>query len=307
MYIELVRRVIEEAIALHVETSNQTTDEVLQKIRDHIESTSREYRSDEPEIQYDDPLCRLGYLYMHAAANATLFERVLMESDDLRETLRSAGDKTLNVCSMGGGPGTELLGVAKYFLKSWRRTPPRKITFSVFDAVPEWADTWLPLSDAVEEELETSLAENGLDAPTIAANFYPCDVLDPNSFRNIASYLRRADVVVFNYIFSENKTRLEEAQLALQHLSGMTPADCTFVAIDRLEGIGPFTGDVVRIFESVFDVEIGYETLGGVLDGDEQTSEMGEMLLETLKWRPRVKFFTDMYRDPTVFWLAVRR
>ena len=61
MYIELVRRVIEEAVELHAANSQKPIEEVLKTINDHIEATSREYWSAEPDIHYDDSLCRLGY------------------------------------------------------------------------------------------------------------------------------------------------------------------------------------------------------------------------------------------------------
>lgn len=55
------------------------------------------------------------------------------------------------MCAVGGGPGTELLGLAKYLL----RKPgfPKRIAFTLLDSVPQWAETWQQLADAVEEEL----------------------------------------------------------------------------------------------------------------------------------------------------------
>ena len=307
MYIELVRRVIEEAVELHAANSQKPIDEVLETINDHIAATSREYRSDEPDIHYDDSLCRLGYLYMNAPVNATLFERVLIESDQLGQKIQDASQGVLNICSMGGGPGTELLGIVKNFLRRPDMVPPRKIGFTVIDNVPEWADTWTQLADASEDKLRSSLVYDGIEPPTIAPMFLPFDVLDSASYRNLVAQFKKIDIVVFNYLFSENKTKLEEAQQALEHLAQITPNDCAFVVIDRLENNRQFTNEVVRLFESAFGVEIGFQTLGGSLDGDEQTSEMGEMLTATLKRTPRTSFFTNQLRSPTVFWFVVKR
>ena len=160
MYIELVRRIIDDAVGLHAKVSEQETGEVLAQIRSHIENTSREYRRDEPDIRYEDPLCRLGYLYVNAPVNATLFEKVLIESDDLRRKIQGAGRGILNICSMGGGPGTELLGITKFFLQHERIAPPRKIGFTVIDSVQEWSDTWIQLAEASEEELRASLNQS---------------------------------------------------------------------------------------------------------------------------------------------------
>lgn len=307
MYIELVRRVIEEAVELHVASSQESLEEVLDKIDAHIEATSHEYRRDEPEIQYDEPLCRLAYLYMHAAANATVFERVISESDDLRLKISNASQGVLNICSMGGGPGTELLGLAKYLLNRPDLIPPRKISFAVVDNVSAWADTWTQLAEATEEELRSSFNQNGMDLPTVAPMFLPYDVLDPSSYRYHAVQFNKLDVVVFNYLYSENKTKLEQAREALSELARVTGNECVFVVIDRLERTTPFTNDVMSIFASAFGVDIEYHALGGNLDLDEQTSEMGAMLTNTLKRTPRVKFFSDVNRDPTVFWFVFDR
>ena len=307
MYIELVRRVMKDAIALHVVETRRPNDEVLREITEHIDATSREHRMDEPAIRYDDPLCRLGYLYTHAAANATLFEKVLGHSDELRGKLDGASEGALNVCSLGGGPGTELLGLAKYLLRFSDIAPPRKISFTVIDNVLEWAETWRRLADAVEDEFRSSLGQDGIEPPAIAPMFLPLNVLEASVYRSFGYQFKNADMVVFNYLFSENKTRLACARQALEQLAKITSDDCAFVVIDRLEHDPRFTDDVVGLFQDAFGVEVTYRKLGGTLDGDEQTSEMGEMLISTLKRTPRVKFFTDIYRDPTVFWFVIKR
>lgn len=307
MYIELVRRVIEEAIELHVSDSGKSSDEVLEEMKAHIVATSSEHRKVDPQIQYDDPLCRLGYLYMHAAANATLFERVMRESEAFRLRILNSSQGVIRICSMGGGPGTELLGLAKYLLHQPQLIPPRKISFTVIDNVAEWADTWEQLAEATEEELRLACDHNGTELPTVANNFLPYDVFDPSSYRNHAVQFRKFDVVVFNYLFSENKTKLDQAREAIDKLARVTGNDCVFVVIDRLEHDMSFTNEVVSIFESAFGIEIHCREFGGTLDADEQTSEMGVMLTSILERTPRVKFFTTVYGSPTVFWFAFER
>ena len=307
MYIELVRRIIEDAVDLHAEVSGQETEEVLAQIRSHIGKTSHEYRRDEPDIRYEDPLCRLGYLYMNAPVNATLFEKVLIESDDLRRKIQDAGRGILNICSMGGGPGTELLGITKFFLQHQRIAPPRKIGFTVIDNVQEWSDTWIQLAEASEEELRASLVLDGIELPTIADHFLAFDVLDSTNYENFLVHFSKIDMVVFNYLFSENKTRLEAAQPALEHLAKITNEDCPFVVIDRLENNPSFSDRVVSLFKSAFGVEVHLQTFAGTLDTDEQVSEMGNMLIESLGYSPRITFRTPLRGDPTVFWFVVKR
>ncbi len=307
MYIEIIRRVLEEAICLYSESSQKSTNRILEEVNAHIEATSSEHQKVEPQIRYDDPLCRLGYLFMHAAANATLFERVIQNSYVLCQKIANASQGVLNICSMGGGPGTELLGLAKHLRTQQDLNPPRKIVFAVVDNVSAWADTWTQLAEATEEELRSSLNQNGVERPTVAPMFLPYDVFDSSTYRNHAVQFKKLDVLVFNYLFSENKTKLDQAREALSELATVTGDECIYVVIDRLEHDVSFTNEVVGVFESAFEVGIQWQNLGGTLDPDEQVSDLGAMLRGTLERYPRVKFFTPVYREPTVFWFVVKR
>jgi hypothetical protein len=305
MYIDLIRRVIEQAIETYASANSMAVSEVLTAIREHIDSTAKEHQKDEPDIQYQNALCRLGYLYRHATANATLFELVLTESGDLRSLIRSSVGQRLNIFAVGGGPGTELLGLAKYFMRRLSRLP-KKIAFTLLDSVPQWAETWQQLADAVESELEHVIEEDDETTicPTIAPTFLPLDVLDANSYKSYAYQFGGAQIIAFNYLFSESKARLADAKGAVAQLFRMAPTGCVFVVIDRLENDPTFQQKVKDIFEEVSGKEIRVHAFNGRLDNDEQTSDMGE-LLNAMLGTPRVKFFTDFYRSPTVFWFTV--
>lgn len=307
MYVELVRDIILQAIERHVKHSGLTRDQVLQQIREHILNTSDEYWNDVPMIAYDQPLCRLAYLYMNAPANATLFERVLSRSANVQTKLSSPDQDVLNICSLGGGPGTELLGLTKFYLQQLKLPPPRKIGFTVVDNIKQWSDTWSALGEAAEKEMASSLDPDLGEPPTIAAMFWPCDVFDHNEIDHMEYHLERADIVVFNYLFSENKTRLLDAKPALTKLKQLTAPGCCFVVIDRLEQNRQFRSDVVHLFEDVFGVSIQHATITGTLDSDEQVREMGDMLMNTLDMTPRITFRTKVTRQPTVFWFVVTR
>jgi hypothetical protein len=303
MYIDLIRRVLEEAIETYAAATGKSVSEVLTEIREHIDATAKEHEEDEPDIQYQKPLCRLGYLYRHAPANATLFELILRNSGELRTVIRHSASKRLNISAIGGGPGTELLGLTK-FLMSQKMGYPKKIAFAVLDAVPQWAETWQQLADASEEELEKAAdGDQESFTPTISPAFLDFDVLKPDSYKDYAYQFRTTQIIVFNYIFSENKTRLAEARAAVQHLYDVAPSGCVFAVIDRLERSTSFQNDVVVLFRDVFGSNPAVRTYNGTMAFDEQTSDMGDMLYKVLGY-PRVKFFTQIKRHPTVFWFT---
>ena len=71
MYFKIIRNILEMRVPSYAQDNNLSEEQVLLEIRQKMDHTSREYRSQNPQIDYGDPLCRLGYLYRHAAANAT--------------------------------------------------------------------------------------------------------------------------------------------------------------------------------------------------------------------------------------------
>ena len=303
MYIMLVRQIVEEAVSTFADDNGLSESEVLRRIWEHVDHTASEHSSDEPSIDYEDPLCRLGYLYRHAAANATLFENVLTGSDDISRKFRDTNQGVLNICAVGGGPGTELLGIAKYLTRQ-SKDMPRKIAFTVVDNVSHWAETWQHLADVVEGWFDSSSL--GVNPPIFAPAFLRIDGLDSSSYRNYSYQFRKADIVVCNYLFSENKSRLSEARPAVKRLHKLTPSGCVFVVIDRRENNRDFEDRVVDLFESVFGHDIVTNTYNGTIDGDEQASDMGEELIGALGY-PRIKFFTQVNRDPTVFWFVAKQ
>ena len=305
MYIELVRQAVETSVRDYAEDNHLTVVAVLKTIRQHLDNSFAEYYNNEPSIDYEDPLCRLAYLYRYAPAHANLFEHVLRNSTEISLRRFYANNWTLNICAVGGGPGTELLGIAKY-LVSRPQLMPRKIAFTVLDSVPHWAELWQHLADLIETQLCSSLEETQVHPPIIAPSFLPLDVFNADSCRSYAYQFRRAHVVVFNYLFSENKTRLDEARLAIERLAELTPPGCAFVVIDRREHNQEFQESVVAVFESVFGDDIEIDTYDRALDSDEETSDMGEELIEHLL-NPVTSFHTRVNREPTVFWLVAKR
>ena len=305
MYIEIIRKVVDSAIITYADSNQTTVPSIHKQIKKHIDRTTSEYRNNTPDINYEDPLCRLGYLYRHGPANANLFNTVLSESDSLTETIRHSCRRTLNVCAAGGGPGTELLGLAKY-LNRRPRLMPRKVVFSVLANVSEWADTWDSLAEEVEDWFSSHPRDDEVDPPIVSPAFLTLNVLDPSSYQNYGFKFRKADVVVFNYLFSENKNRLDQAHPALDQLVKLTPDGCKFIVIDRKENDPTFHENVIQLFETVLGEEITLNTYNGTIDGDERADDMGQELL-TAFGSPRLKFFTDQARDATVFWFVTER
>ena len=305
MYCSIVGNLIEESVATYASLTQQEKPHIISEIDSHVRSTSAAYWDITPDIPYNNPLCRLAYLFMYVPINATIFEKVIADSAELQQTLVQASGGVFRVCAMGGGPGTELLGIAKYLLTASSLKPPSRLSFAVVDRFLQWSDTWQHMADAVQAEFGSSPSITGSDVPMIDRAFLPMNIFDPSSYQDMTYQFQNADLMVFNYLFSENKPLLTttSAAQAMQRLASIAQPNCLFVVIDRNER--SVVDGAVNLFQEALAVGVDVQTISDQFDPDEQQADMGE-LAQAFSKSPR-KTFYSYNGNPTVFWFAVKR
>jgi hypothetical protein len=89
----------------------------LLKCESYMNTLSREYYSGRaPALGYEDPSCRWAYMFTHVAANSDLLKRAIERFESEDESFASVlSREELNICVVGGGPGSEILAFAKYY------------------------------------------------------------------------------------------------------------------------------------------------------------------------------------------------
>jgi hypothetical protein len=294
MYFKIVREVLDEAIPRYAAARGTTTDAVDAEIATHIETTAHEHNNNpDPNIDYENYLCRLGYVFVHAGANGTLVERTFREFDRLRSLVTARAGGELSVCTIGGGPGTELLGLLA-FLRA-RPTNPSRVNFTVLDRVQTWSETWRALARAAEAALK-----NEGQNVTLSREFQVMDISDPAAFEPYGALFGEQDVIIFNYILSENKVRLDVFKQTLSRLIAMAKPGTVFVFIDRIEYSGSkFVPETEAMIAASGLAEIERQNWGGAMSDSE--SELAEYIARFGKRRPRRWFRTFIGHRPTAF------
>ena len=97
---------------------------------------------------YDCPYRRFAYLYKYGTCHANLVYERIRACQALRAAL--AG-RHVTVSSIGGGPGSEYLGVLKYVGEQPKR--PR-LKFFLLDREAAWSETWSDVDDMVSTGLQ---------------------------------------------------------------------------------------------------------------------------------------------------------
>lgn len=299
IYFQTVKSVLDKAINDYCQDNQVLSDDVDKLIVNHIKSTADAHRNPDPDIDYFEPLCRLGYLYVHAGANATLFEWALTFDESLSALVEAHAGRSLSICAVGGGPGTELLGLSKYLLL--QSSVPSSISFSILDNVPQWSETWSHLADAIQELLNTHLRVR----VTINRSFHPMDVVDANGYRSYAWLFRQTDLFVYNYLLSENQVRMQHFVAALNEMATRASVGSYFLVIDRLERNTNFREQArIAMIKSGLSIVSEYEFGGVMTDGE------SALLPYTMRFqprRPRRWFRTLHAHHPTVFVVVAKK
>jgi len=90
-----------------------------------------------PFIDYGDPATHIGYLYGHVPAHANFVSSILAKGrSELAKPLFSS--KVLYATSIGGGPGSDLIGLMKYLLRRPGLEPVKTVRLRILDKEPAW-------------------------------------------------------------------------------------------------------------------------------------------------------------------------
>ena len=174
-------------------------------VRTELGAMNKEWFKTEPaSVNYEDPVCRFGYLFAHTAANANLCEIAIRESPDIVRLIEdeAAASGRLKICAFGGGPGTELLAMAKHLLKTRPNGPHLQLKFDLLDRVDEWIESWKCLESEITKQLEAKYG-GFLNHPfSMSGNIYGRDMTDHHQYVNLPALFDQ-NLFFLNYVVSE--------------------------------------------------------------------------------------------------------
>ncbi|MCP4651368.1 MAG: hypothetical protein GY853_14985, partial [PVC group bacterium] len=212
-----------------------SVNDVYEKILTEAERNQQEWFSnDVPNLNYQSQECRLAYLYIVASSNANAFKSVLENHDDLNEYVMTLArnNRSLKVCALGGGPGTELMAIAKFFHEQ-QLDFCVYVDFQLLDKIQEWANSWYGIRDSITSTLQAKYGANRNEWPIMpSGNFITCDVTKPGTLRNTGNIWGQ-DVYVVNFLLSEVFNDDPGVRVFIKEITSMAPKGSRFVFIER--------------------------------------------------------------------------
>ena len=236
-YFKVLQNVLSQTRDVICKEYSMTDQQAFQASEDFIRENSLKWRLTDPAIQYSNPFCRMAYLYMNVAIHAALVEHAL---DTFREfTLlckhRIALGQEIRICALGGGPGSELLGLVR-FLEKLKLSQPAYIDFTLIDRIKEWDESWHALKQGIDHHM---FEEHGLNRSrwpaVISRSFLPLDVTSVNDFKDFAVRFSGIDIFIFCYLSSELSEYISRFEETLTLLITRAAPGALLLFIDRDE------------------------------------------------------------------------
>ena len=179
---ELMSHVLEEEYRQIPGTESERDAQVsaaLKRLGEHYKRVSTNGPGD-----YTDPATRFAYIFCYTTSHANLVYQVVENSEQLKTLFNR---QFVEMACVGGGPGSDYLGVLKHLML---RDKKPKLRCNLFDREAAWFETWSDVDRTVESEIQLSLP------------FIELDVTLPEKWQKHSKYYR-SDLFTFVYFMSE--------------------------------------------------------------------------------------------------------
>jgi hypothetical protein len=210
---QLVKTVLDEVYAI-------IPGDVVSKdtaIRTQLSYLHQKYMNllNNPEpIDYRDPVTRFAYLYRYVTSHANLVYTLIDSSKYLPALFEC---ESLKITCIGGGPGSDLLGILKYMMNTGRNVP---IHCTLYDREQAWGESWSDVDQKVGPGFKTSTF------------FQPFDVTDAETWSFHTKYLN-SDLFTMIYFLSEVYLLREQAEPFFMNLFSRARSGSMFLFIDN--------------------------------------------------------------------------
>ena len=137
------------------------------------------------KIDYSDPIRRFAYIYKYVTSHANYVYQLLNKNQLKIDVLSKTN---LKVTSLGGGPGSDFLGLIKYLLEL--DIKPKYFKCFLLDKEKSWSEAW----DDVDEKLSVDFQ--------LSTTFKNIDATDQSTWQTMTKSFQ-SDLYTFVYFMSE--------------------------------------------------------------------------------------------------------
>jgi hypothetical protein len=210
---QLVKTVLDE---IYCRVPGATEDEKDALIRRTISDLSTKYAkiSKENSIDHSNMAARFAYIYMYVTSHANIVYQIISKHPELGNLFDK--DRVRITC-LGGGPGSDFLGVLKYILKTEKRPILKCI---LYDKENAWGECWNDVDDKLDADVQMR---------TFCQNV---DVTNAATWSNYDKYLA-SDLFTMIYFLSEVYSLREQAEAFFLNVFEKAERGSMFLFVDN--------------------------------------------------------------------------
>ncbi|TWU02864.1 hypothetical protein [Stieleria varia] len=221
---QLIKAVLDKAYS-YIDLPDETAKNAAIKTR--LGELSHAYRQltkeDGIAIDYSDPVSRFAYIYKYTIGHADYIMQIIRRHEELTTLF---DEDELDVACIGGGPGSDFLGVLKYMLK---RDKKLALTCYLFDRERSWGDSWSGVAKVLKPDFP------------IYPVFQQLDVTDRSTWSAYNDYLN-SRLFTLSYFMSEvYKFRDTAEPYFAETFDRLTPGT-KVLFVDNRDQAGRFVG-----------------------------------------------------------------
>lgn len=191
----------------------------------HFSDLQQKYYSSVENPDYGDVTKKFCYLYKYSVAHG-YFIYVALKA--LRPKIRPSifARNPTRIACVGGGPGTEIIGLCRYFREIEAENLGHRVEVTIFDKEATWEEACRRVLDCVSPGIDVKLT------------FVTFDATDPATYQNIS--FSGFHLVMANFFASEiRKAKIVGAsRLFWKHVFESMGAGKIFLAVDFADNQG---------------------------------------------------------------------
>lgn len=211
---QLIKIVLDEVYFKIPCQDEMKKDKLIAKRLVLLAKSYRNLLSPHPPIDYSDPITRFAYIYKYVPFHANIIYSIISRSEELQELFQHSQIKTTCI---GGGPGSDLLGILKYCMEI---NQSKRLSFILFDREEAWAESWEDIGDKLDSDLR------------INSSFQRLDIIDEKSWSEKSKYLN-SNLYTMMYFLSEVYALKDESSKFFNHLFAEIPENSIVLFIDN--------------------------------------------------------------------------
>jgi hypothetical protein len=211
---QLVKCVLDEIYNQIPLATDDEKDKAIKDSFNYLEDKYRNLLTKEVNVDYSNPITKFAYIYRYVTCHADIIYQLIVKTPQMMEVLSR---ETVDLTCIGGGPGSDLLGVIKYLTNHSKSTTVR-CTF--LDKEQSWYESWYDIDKKIDATYKINTSNFGLD------------VTKPETWEPYKKYLT-SDLFTMVYFISEIHRVKSDSMAFFNNLFSQSKPGALFLFIDN--------------------------------------------------------------------------